>query len=116
MKLIYSKKFYLLTSIAERCGAYPDMREERHPRLEFNTGAINILNSLEHMGYRVVTSGSFVASQSNNNKVGNVVFNILQPFKLSRKTSKDLFKKSLFGWYIANPMRYNKQTRSRPQP
>ena len=43
------------------------MKEERHRRLEFSTTAINILNSLEHMGYRVVTSGSFVASQCNNN-------------------------------------------------
>ena len=43
------------------------MRDERHRRLEFNTTAIIILNNLEHMGYRVVTSGSFVASQANNN-------------------------------------------------
>ena len=43
------------------------MKEERHCRLEFNTSAVNLLNSLEHMGYRVVTSGSFVASQTNNN-------------------------------------------------
>ena len=63
--------------LAERCGAYPDMREERHPRLEFNTGAINILNSLEHMGYRVVTSGSFVASQASNNKVRSSEWMIL---------------------------------------
>ena len=54
----------------ERCGVYPDMRDERHRRLEFNTTAIIILNNLEHMGYRVVTSGAFVASQAtNNNKV-----------------------------------------------
>ena len=34
------------------------------------TNVINILNSLEQMGYKVVTSGAFVASQSvNNNKV-----------------------------------------------
>ena len=47
------------------------MRDERHRRLEFNTTAVIILNNLEHMGYRVVTSGAFVASQAtNNNKVG----------------------------------------------
>ena len=34
------------------------------------SSVINILNSLEQMGYKVVTSGAFVASQSvNNNKV-----------------------------------------------
>jgi len=54
--------------LAERCGAHPDAREERHRRLEFSTSAISILNSLEHIGYRVVSSGSFVASQASNNK------------------------------------------------
>ena len=57
--------------VGERCCVYPDMREERNRRLEFNTTAITILNNLEHMGYSVVTSGAFVASQAtNNNKVG----------------------------------------------
>jgi hypothetical protein len=32
-------------------------------RVEFPTNSVNILNSLEQMGYRVVTSGSFVAGQ-----------------------------------------------------
>ena len=50
------------------------MRDERHRRLEFNTTAIILLNSLEYMGYRVVSSGSFVATQAtNNNKVGSGV-------------------------------------------
>ena len=40
-----------------------DMRDDKHRRMEFSTSAVNILNSLEQMGYRVVTSGSFVASQ-----------------------------------------------------
>ena len=57
--------------VGERCCVYPDMREERNRRLEFNTTALTILNNLEHMGYSVVTSGAFVASQAtNNNKVG----------------------------------------------
>ena len=43
------------------------MSEERYRKLEFNTSGINLLNSLEYMGYRVVSSGAFVASQSNNN-------------------------------------------------
>jgi len=53
--------------LGERSQCYPEMKEERHRRLEFNTSAVNLLNSLEHMGYRVVTSGSFVASQANSN-------------------------------------------------
>lgn len=47
------------------------MRDERHRRLEFNTTAIILLNSLEYMGYRVVSSGSFVASQATNNNKGS---------------------------------------------
>ena len=43
------------------------MSEERYRRLEFNTSGITLLNSLEQMGYRVVSSGAFVASQTNNN-------------------------------------------------
>ena len=51
---------------------YPDSRDEKVRRLEFSTSSLNLLNSLEQMGYRVVTSGSFVASQpSNNNKSGS---------------------------------------------
>ena len=53
----------------ERCHTYPNFREEFHRKLEFNTSAVNILNNLEHMGYKVVTSGAFVASQNSNNKV-----------------------------------------------
>ena len=41
-----------------------------HQLVSAGTSVINILNSLEQMGYKVVTSGAFVASQSvNNNKV-----------------------------------------------
>ena len=45
------------------------MRDEKHRRFEFPTSAITILNSLEQMGYRVVTSGAFVASQVTSSKV-----------------------------------------------
>ena len=67
---------------------YPDTKDEKSRKLEFSklsthteshcvrlmvdagTSVINILNSLEQMNYKVLTSGSFVASQSfNNNKV-----------------------------------------------
>ena len=53
----------------ERCQAYPDFKEEFHRKLEFNTCAVNILNNLEVMGYKVVSSGSFVASQQFDKKV-----------------------------------------------
>ena len=71
---------------------YPDTKDEKSRKLEFSklsthteshcvrlmvdagTSVINILNSLEQMNYKVVTSGSFVASQSfNNNKVDRKV-------------------------------------------
>lgn len=80
--------FYLKQKMftGERCGVYPDTKDEKSRKLEFSklchpvwgvclmadlgTSVINILNSLEQMNYKVVTSGSFVASQSfNNNKV-----------------------------------------------
>ena len=47
----------------EKCCTYPELRDEKLRRLEFSCSSLSILNSLEHMGYKVVTSGSFVASQ-----------------------------------------------------
>ena len=48
----------------EKCCHYPDLRDEKVRRLEFSSSSsLVILNSLEQLGYRVVTSGSFVASQ-----------------------------------------------------
>ena len=91
-----------MSDAAERCGVYPDMREERHRRLEFNTNAINILNSLEHMGYRVVTSGSFVASQANNNnKVWTAVSllgTFLNQFEFQEK--RQIFIQKEFVWTV----------------
>ena len=83
----YDKKIFFLLHpslaipfvTAERCQVFPDLREERHRRLEFSTSAVNILNSLEYLGYRVVTSGSFVASQANNKKVQLVVVVVVVP-------------------------------------
>ena len=96
---------FLLT--AERCQVFPDLREERHRRLEFNTSAVNILNSLEYLGYRVITSGSFVASQANNKKVKFVVFvvdaDLLTVFYF-REASTDSSKESLSGLFTASPM------------
>ncbi|XP_023345741.1 uncharacterized protein LOC111714772 [Eurytemora carolleeae] len=54
--------------LGEKCSAHPDTRDEKNRRVEFPTTSINILNCLEQMGYRVVTSGSFVAGQSNLDK------------------------------------------------
>ena len=47
----------------EKCCSYPELRDEKTRRLEFNSSSLLILNSLEQLGYKVVTSGSFVASQ-----------------------------------------------------
>ena len=38
------------------------MRDEKNRRMEFSTNTISILNSLEMMGYKVVTSGAFAGS------------------------------------------------------
>ena len=87
------------------------MREERQRQLELNTSAINILNSLENMGYRVVTSGSFVASQTNNNKVSmmiRILKIISSTFFFVREANIDLFKRSLSGLFTVNQMTYNK--------
>ena len=35
-------------------------RDERHWRVEFSTEAYNLLNALEQIGYKVITSSSFV--------------------------------------------------------
>ena len=60
-------KYYLLSIVwppGEKCCHYPDLRDEKVRRLEFSSSSsLVILNSLEQLGYRVVTSGSFVASQ-----------------------------------------------------
>ena len=81
------------------------MREEHQRQLELNTSAINILNSLEYMGYRVVTSGSFVASQTNNNKVSmiiRIIKIISSTFFFVREANIDLFKRSLSGLFTVN--------------
>ena len=46
--------------LGEKCSTSPDMRDEKNRRMEFPTNTITVLNSLEMMGYKVVTSGAFV--------------------------------------------------------
>ena len=48
--------------LGEKCSTAPDMRDEKNRRMEFPTNTITILNSLEMMGYKVVTSGAFSGS------------------------------------------------------
>ena len=48
--------------LGEKCSTSPDMRDEKNRRMEFPTNTITILNSLEMMGYKVVTSGAFSGS------------------------------------------------------
>ena len=38
-------------------------KDEKSRRVEFNTPAYNLLNALEQIGYKVVTSSSFVTGQ-----------------------------------------------------
>jgi hypothetical protein len=49
--------------LSEKASAAPDSRDEKNRRVEFTTPTYNILNCLEQMGYKVVTSGAFVTSQ-----------------------------------------------------
>ena len=49
--------------LAEKASASPDSRDEKNRRVEFTTPTYNILNCLEQMGYKVVTSGAFVTGQ-----------------------------------------------------
>jgi len=61
--------------LGEKCSTLPDMRDEKNRRMEFSTNTISILNSLEMMGYKVVTSGSFAgASQSKIEKFSQKEF------------------------------------------
>ena len=46
--------------ITEKASSPSDLRDERNRRVEFSTPAFNLLNALEQIGYKVVTSSSFV--------------------------------------------------------
>ena len=46
--------------ISEKSSSPSDLRDERNRRVEFSTQAFNLLNALEQLGYKVVTSSSFV--------------------------------------------------------
>ena len=71
--ILISATLCLTWSFKKKCpkfptNMYPDARDEKQRRFEFSTSTVNILNSLEQIGYRVVTSGSFVASQASSLK------------------------------------------------
>ena len=46
--------------ITEKSSSPSNLRDERNWRVEFSTEAYNLLNALEQIGYKVVTSSSFV--------------------------------------------------------
>ena len=46
--------------ITEKSSSPSDLRDERNRRVEFSTPAFNLLNALEQIGYKVITSSSFV--------------------------------------------------------
>ena len=46
--------------ITEKSSSNTDLKDERNRRVEFATPACNLLNALEQIGYKVVTSSSFV--------------------------------------------------------
>jgi hypothetical protein len=94
------KNLYCQIIEGERCLVYPDMRDDKQRRLEFSTSTVNILNSLEQMGYRVITSGSFVASQ-----VSRVLtfHSWLTHQNCFTESSKDLVRGSSSGQYTGLP-------------
>ena len=47
-------------TVTEKSSCPSDLRDEKNRRVEFSTPAYNLLNALEKIGYRVVTSSSFV--------------------------------------------------------
>ena len=46
--------------ITEKSSSPSDLRDEKNRRVEFSTPAYNLLNALEQIGYKVVTSSSFI--------------------------------------------------------
>lgn len=46
--------------ITEKSSSPSDLRDERTRRVEFTTPAVNLLNALEQIGYRVITSSSYI--------------------------------------------------------
>lgn len=58
--------------ITEKSSSPSHLRDERNWRVEFSTEAFNLLNSLEQIGYKVVTSSSFVTGHKKfDTKVSN---------------------------------------------
>jgi hypothetical protein len=50
--------------LAEKSTTSPEWRDEKNRRVEFATPTFNVLNALEQMGYKVVTSGAFVTGHN----------------------------------------------------
>ena len=48
-------------TVTEKSSCPSDLRDEKNRRVEFSTPAYNLLNALEKIGYKVVTSSSFVS-------------------------------------------------------
>ena len=50
--------------LGEKSTSAPEWRDEKNRRVEFATPTFNVLNALEQMGYKVVTSGAFVTGHN----------------------------------------------------
>lgn len=57
--------------LAEKATSSPEYRDEKNRRVEFVIPTFNVLNALEQMGYKVVSSGAFVTG---HNKFSNREF------------------------------------------
>ena len=50
--------------LAEKSTSSPGWRDEKNRRVEFAIPTFNVLNALEQMGYKVITSGAFVTGHN----------------------------------------------------
>ena len=52
-----------IRDVAMKTSSEADIRDEKNRRVEFGTDTLNIINALEMMGYKVVTSAHFGPSE-----------------------------------------------------
>ena len=54
--------------LSEKTSTLPEDKDEKNRRVEFATPTFNVLNALEQMGYKVITSGAFVTGHNKFSK------------------------------------------------
>ena len=62
--------------LAEKSTSSPETRDEKNRKVEFATPTFNVLNALEQMGYKVVTSGAFVTGHNKFDQARNATLDL----------------------------------------